>query len=218
MLNYIPVSYLANNGRLKSLQLAKEKAEAERRAKLEDAAREKERLAKEEERLRREAEARERQRLKSLQPAKENAEAERRAMLEEAAREKERLQKEKEERLREKAKAQKNWQRLKSLYLAKGNELRAKLEEAARKEERLRKEEDERAGNPLTVTWPEHLVPITLKNLSDEFQIEYMYPEKGVKKFGLLKEGQIGEEPTMFRLNTPYVFTLRKGRTILSTT
>ena len=181
MLNYIPVSYLANNGRLKSLQLAKEKAEAEaeRRAKLEDAAREKERLAKEEERLRREAEARERQRLKSLQPAKENAEAERRAMLEEAAREKERIRKE-EERLRREAEA------VPEAFVS--------------------------SGNPLT--WPEHLVPITLKNLSDEFQIEYMYLEKGVKKFGLLREGQIGEEPTMFRLNTPYTFTLRKGRRI----
>ena len=73
------------------------------------------------------------------------------------------------------------------------------------------------SGNPLT--WPENLVPITLKNLSDEFRIEYMYLEKGVNKFGLLREGQISEEPTMFRLNTPYMYTLRgKGRTIISTT
>jgi len=71
------------------------------------------------------------------------------------------------------------------------------------------------SGNPLT--WPEHLVPITLKNLSEDFIVEYMYPERGVKKYGVLKEGQISEKPTMFRLNTPYMFTLRKGRTIIST-
>ena len=71
------------------------------------------------------------------------------------------------------------------------------------------------SGNPLT--WPEHFIAITLKNLSDDFQIEYMYPEKGVKKFGRLKENQISEKPTMFRLNTPYMFTLKKGRTIIST-
>jgi hypothetical protein len=66
-------------------------------------------------------------------------------------------------------------------------------------------------SNPLI--WPKHLVPITLKNLAD-FSIEYMYPENGIKKFGILRENQISEEPTMFILNTTYMFSLRKGRTV----
>ena len=63
-----------------------------------------------------------------------------------------------------------------------------------------------------TDPWPKHLVPITLKNLSD-FRVEYMYWEDGIKKNGVLIENQISEKPTMFHLNTPYLFSLRgRGR------
>ena len=65
--------------------------------------------------------------------------------------------------------------------------------------------------------WPKHPVPITLKNLAD-FRVEYMYPEDGVMKNGILTENQISEQPTMFYLNTPYMFNLRYGRTVESTT
>ena len=64
--------------------------------------------------------------------------------------------------------------------------------------------------------WPKHPVPITLKNLGD-FRVEYMYPEDGKTKTGVLMENQISERPTMFYLNTPYMFSFRNGRTVKST-
>jgi len=65
--------------------------------------------------------------------------------------------------------------------------------------------------------WPKNLVPITLKNLAD-FRVEYMYSEDGIKKDGVLTENQISGTPTMFYLNTPYMFNLRSGRKVESTT
>jgi hypothetical protein len=65
--------------------------------------------------------------------------------------------------------------------------------------------------------WPKNPVPITLKNLAD-FRVEYMYPEDGKTKSGVLMENQISEQPTMFYLNTPYMFNFRCGGTIKSTT
>ena len=59
--------------------------------------------------------------------------------------------------------------------------------------------------------WPKYPVPITLKNLGD-FRIEYMYWEDGIKKNGVLTENQISEKPTMFYVDTPYMFSLRSGR------
>lgn len=64
--------------------------------------------------------------------------------------------------------------------------------------------------------WPKHPVPITLKNLAD-FRIQYKYSEDGVRKDGVLTENQISENPTMFYLNNPYLFTLHKGLRVEST-
>jgi hypothetical protein len=61
--------------------------------------------------------------------------------------------------------------------------------------------------------WPKHPIPITLKNLAD-FSIQYSYSEDGVRKDGILMENQIAEKPTMFFLNTPYMFNLKTGRRI----
>ena len=63
---------------------------------------------------------------------------------------------------------------------------------------------------------PKHLVPITLKNLG-EFRVEYTYWEDDIMKNGVLMENQINEKPTMFYLNTSYIFSLRSGRMVEST-
>ena len=64
--------------------------------------------------------------------------------------------------------------------------------------------------------WPKHPVSITLKNLGDSI-IQYSYSEDGIKKDGILTNGQINEKPTPFFVNTVYMFNFKSGRTIRST-
>ncbi len=64
--------------------------------------------------------------------------------------------------------------------------------------------------------WPKIQVSIILKNLGDDFILFY-YSENGVEKSGKLDPKQIGPNPTKFLTNTPYLFSLKKGRNIQST-
>ena len=64
--------------------------------------------------------------------------------------------------------------------------------------------------------WPKTKVSITLKNLGDDFILFY-YSADGVEKSGKLDPKQIGPNPTIFLTNTPYLFSLKKGRVIQST-
>jgi len=69
---------------------------------------------------------------------------------------------------------------------------------------------------PPSDPWPESWIPITLINLAD-FVIQYSYPENGIEKTGILMENQISEQPTMFIVNTTYMFNLRSGRRTVPT-
>jgi len=69
---------------------------------------------------------------------------------------------------------------------------------------------------PSDLVWPKHPVSIRLQNLGNTI-IEYQYPEDGVPKKGILDWGFISESSTTFTVNTPYLFSLRSGRKIVST-
>ena len=64
--------------------------------------------------------------------------------------------------------------------------------------------------------WPKHPIPITLTNFAD-FPIQYCYTENGVRKDGILMANTISVKPTMFFLNTPYMFYLKTGERIEAT-
>jgi len=68
---------------------------------------------------------------------------------------------------------------------------------------------------PLLGPSPKYPVRITLKNLAD-FNIQYSYAEDGIKKEGILMDNQISDTPTLFFMNTPYLFLLRQEQRIES--
>lgn len=66
-----------------------------------------------------------------------------------------------------------------------------------------------------SIPWPNYPVNVTFKNLSENI-IQYSYPEDGQLNTGTLGPNQILPNPIVFKVHTPYMFSLKCGRQIRS--